>query len=304
VFRKLDDKDFEVFAAKVNAAFLRLIGRYSEAEAELSRALGIARARDLINDIVSLTTDVGRSLFDRSDYNAARERLLEALSQGSGKDTLQARIYLGRTHVRLGDFETARRDLSRALADVQESGDNGLLPLLHLALGELAFESGRAGEARESFSAASALWTDDLADPESVEARALLGLLDALDGKHDRGKMAIEASIDRAVATRQSPLEARCRLYLARVLVAESRFEEAISSIPPEIQAGDAARLGAEATAQALYWRSIALARHNRDASQTDAAAARALVSQLRASLPERFRESFTLRASVAPIVR
>jgi len=303
VFRKFDDTYWEVFATKINAAFFRLTGRFAEAEAELNRALGLARTRDLSSSIAALTADLGRSLFERGEYAAARDRLLEALAQGVGKDTAQTRIHLGRLHVRLGDFEEARRYLNDAAADVHERGDNGLLPMLHLALGELAHESGRAQDARTALSSAAALWTDDLPDPESVEARALLGTLDGIAGQFDRGKTAIEASLDQAVRAGRPPLEVQCRVLLARVLIAEERFDEAVTTLSVVKSEGENP-LGPELAAQVHYWRSVALAGRDAAAAEAEATTARALVGQLQASLPMDYRDTFVARRSIAPIVR
>ena len=66
------------------------------------------------------------------------------------------------------------------------------------AFGELAYalRPGRK-QARALFETASRLWTDDLPDAASVEARAYLGLLDGLDGRA-AGRAAIEASLAQA----------------------------------------------------------------------------------------------------------
>jgi tetratricopeptide (TPR) repeat protein len=299
VFRKLDDKNFEVLAAKVTASFYRASGRHAEAEAELNRALSISRERDLKNNLAPLTADLGRSRFDRGDYTTARKWLSDALGDGLGKDSTVIRVHLGRVHTRLGDFETAGQHLARARQEIEEQSDRGSLSLLYLALGELAYESGRLRDARPHFTSAAALWTDDLPDPASVEAQASLGLLDFLGGRLERGASMVQKSLDQAHRTKQFPLETLCRLHLARIRIHEKRFEEALQALGA-VPDDDGIVLGPEMQARVHHWRAVALAgRGDRVGAEQEETTARKFTEDLRASLPEPFRGRFESRTEI-----
>src|SRR5205823_6660885 len=140
----------------------------------------------------------GRLRFELNDYAAARKLFLEALGDGSSKDSAQIRIYLGRLYGRLGQFDAARSYLSLAADDVKRNGESGLFPSLYDATGEVAYESDRIPEARASFGEAAALWINDLPDEASVEARAFAGLLDVLARKDAQGVKAIQTSLNKA----------------------------------------------------------------------------------------------------------
>ena len=182
VFRKLGDRTWEVFAARVIAASHRSAGRYAEADREFNRAIALARERDMNREIPALTIARARSRLEAGDYLTAQGLLQEALGDGSGRDSADARLYLGLVNVRLGQFDEAQAQLSQASTDVQKLENAEFLAQVKTALGELAYESSRRDEARRYWSEAAALWIDDLPDPASVEARVYLGLLDALEG--------------------------------------------------------------------------------------------------------------------------
>jgi predicted negative regulator of RcsB-dependent stress response len=87
---------------------------------------------------------------------------VQAVGDGSGPKTTEARIRLARVDVRLGDFSTAAQELDTAAAELAaQRGDPNLSPLLDLARGELEFASGVDQNSRAHFEKAAALWTDD-----------------------------------------------------------------------------------------------------------------------------------------------
>ena len=174
VFRKLGDKNFEVFCLQLIAAQQRFTGRHDEAQRTLNQALAISRERNLTHRIAPLTLDIGKSLVETGDYAAAKTRLLEALGEGSGPAASEIRLYLARAAIGLRDFPGARKQLDAAARDIEMHGDDNLAPLLRETRGELAYASGNLGEARIHFAAASALWIDDNPDAASVQARAYL----------------------------------------------------------------------------------------------------------------------------------
>jgi serine/threonine protein kinase/tetratricopeptide (TPR) repeat protein len=303
VFRKHGDKNFEMFAAKVTATYLRYSGQLAEAERELNRALALAKEWGMYGEIPALTIDLARSRFDMGDYGAARDLLLDAVGDGSGKHSAIARIYLGRVHGRLGQFDLARADFKQALRDLNMAGHTGYLAILHTSMGDLAFQTGRRGDARAHLSAAVALWTDDLPEPASVEARAYLGLLDALEGRPAAGMTAVQSSLEHAKRTGPFSLEARCRIYLARIYAAEHRFEEAINALKP-LAVIENLTLGSELQALVHYWRSRAMEGiGDRAGAQSEESMARKLIREIRLSLPEQYRQGFVSRPDIRPLV-
>ncbi len=303
VFRKLGDRNFEVFAAQVTAAHHRDAGRHAEAERELNRALAIARERNLDDDIASLTTDLARSRYYLGDYLKARELLTSALGDGSVPNSTEIRIRLGMVATRLADTASAAAHLRRAADDLESGGDRDLLPLLHTALGEHAYEAGQLSEAHKQFSRSSAMWIDESPDAASVEARAYLGLLDGLSARRRESDAALGQSIAHAKTMHRVALEARGRIFLARLHIGGRRFEEAmqvLSTIADD--AGPA--IGRELLAQAYYWRSVALAGQRKlDAAHSEASHARRLIADIQSSLPEPDRVRYAARADIRRIL-
>ena len=202
VFRKFGDRNFEVFAAQVTAAHHRDAGRHGEAERELNRALAIARERNIDDDISLLTNDLARSRYNLGDYAQARELLTSALGDGSGPHSAEIRIRLGMVETRLGNTASADPYLRRAAADLEAGGDRDLVPLLHTALGEHAYEAGKLPEARMQFSSSATVGGRG-PDAASVEARAYLGLLDGAEGKRGAGEATLRESIEHAQTMRR-----------------------------------------------------------------------------------------------------
>ena len=300
VFRKIGDRNFEVFAAMVTGAYHRYAGRHGEAERELNRGLAIARERDLNDDIAALTLDLGRTRFEVGDYAGARKLLLEALGDGSGPRAPEARIRLAIVHARLGDFARADTELMQAATELEQGRDRWLFPLLHTALGAVAYETGRSSDARRHFGDAVGFPQGD-PDPDgaSIEARASLGLLDALEGRAAAGRAIVAASLADAQKLGRYSLEARLRIYLARIDVGRGRFDDALEALR-DIPADGARALGPELQAQVHYWRGRArLGQGNRAAAQAEASASRQLIEALQAALPAADRDRFASRPDI-----
>ncbi|MGB7218578.1 MAG: protein kinase [Vicinamibacterales bacterium] len=303
VFQRLGDKDFEVFCLQLRAAYYRYAGRQTESASDLNRAVSIATARDLKDRIAELNVGLARSRFDVNDYEGTRSLLLKALGDDPAQGSLHARIRFGRVLLREGDISGARAYLNQALVETEKRGLLSILPLLHTTLGELAYESGDMSDARTSFRKAAALWTaDELPDAASVEARAYLGLIDALvDGRRDSGERAVRSSLDQARKMGRFALEMQCRVYLARIALLARRVEEA-ERVLIEIPADEGQRLlGAEIQAQAHHWRSAALTlRGDRAGALAEKRMAQQLVEAVRASLAsEQSRLGFASRPDI-----
>ncbi len=302
VFQKLGDRNFEAFCMQLLALYYRQAGRHADAERELNRALAILRERNLEDDIGSVTLDRALSQIDLGRYPDALRLLGEALATGAGRRTALARIHLARVRLRLGDGATAAAELEKASAE--EGAGNDPLPLLLLVRGELAGQTGRAGDARSAFERAASLWIDQLPDAASVEARANVGYLDAVASRPIQGRLAVEASLKQAQAMERFPLEAHCRLLLARIDMSQRQFDTALrtlDAIPPD---DDVRTIGAEMRAQVHYWRGQALiGRGAGPDAQAELGIARKIIDEMRAALPETDRAGFAARPEVQRII-
>jgi tetratricopeptide (TPR) repeat protein len=304
VARKLGNTNFEVFAGRVTGVYHLLAGRVADAEREFNRALSLARERDFQDRIQPLTAFLARVRVEAGDYAAARALLADdATSPSAASTTTDIHLLRARIHVRLGDFDAARRELRIVAADLAAGGDAQYMPELHAVEGELAYESGNLGDARAHFARAAALWTDALPDPASVEGRAYIGLLDAMSGRIAAGRAAAQASVDQARHMGLLSLEARCRTLLARIDVAEHKYRAALQTLDG-IPSDDATRnIGAELRAQATYWRSRALAGLADPTAAAEAERARRLVDALQAKIPEPLRARFASRRDIRLII-
>ena len=300
VFQKLGDKNFEVFCLQVIAAYYRQTGRHTDAERELNRAMAVARERDLQDDAVFLTIDLARSQIEAGAYGPARARLIEVLGDGRGPYSTAARIHLGRARAAAGDAGTAEADFTTARTEIENGADSELIPLLYVASGQVAHEYGRTGEARAYFARAASGGGDELPDASSIEARAYLGLLDALDGRTAAGRTAINTSLAQARARGRVALEAKCGAMLAEIELRARRWTDALRSLD-NIPADDAGRtIGPELRARVHGLRARAMTGLRDDAGTlAETANARRIIERLRAALPEGERDRFSARPAV-----
>jgi tetratricopeptide (TPR) repeat protein len=203
---KLGHADFEVLSMQIEALDLRNSGKPQEALRLLRQALTIATERNLADKIHALNTDIGLSHLAMNEYEAARTDLESAHAGGSP----DARIALARVNLRLGDFAAAKANLAEAEKGVQSAGELMLIPQLHLALGELAYQTGAESEALGHFTKAADAWAPDLANEASVEGRCYLGLL-------ERRPALIETAIAQSRELGRVAMQLDCRNLLAKL---------------------------------------------------------------------------------------
>ena len=296
MLEKLGLVDFQVSAMDLEAVSLRHAGRPADARRQLLQALSIAREKQLSELIATVTVSLAQTDLFVNDYETARATLEEAVAKKEAAG-LNARILLGTVFVRLGEFELARKYLEAAGSEIEAQESAEFTPAVRLALGELAYQSGKLDEARAQFEKASALWIDELPDAASVEARSLLGLLVAQGGASAAVDRMLREAVMQADRMARLDLKARCRLRLARFQILQRRHREALATID-EIPLAGPGSLGSELQAQVHYWRGRALG-----ADQTGAASefalARKLVATLQTSLPAASRERFAARQEI-----
>jgi predicted negative regulator of RcsB-dependent stress response len=261
-------------------------------------ALSIAREKQLRREIDSITASLAQTDLLLNDYEAARKSLEEAVARNEAT-SLDARIALGTTYVRLGEFELAGKQLDAALADIDAQQSAQFIPVVRFALGELAYESGKPAEARPHFDKAAALWTDELPDAASVDARSFLALLDRLAHKDPSALGKLQTSVEQAKLMGRLDLETRCRLRLAQLEIKEGRFRDAMAALN-EIPLDGERVIGREMQAQVHYWRGRALmASGDRAGGASEAALASRITTDLRASLSAALRDRFVARYEI-----
>ena len=257
--KKLGAVEFDVFAMQVKGVNSLYQGQPVEATRQLRAALNVAKERHLTGKIAALNVKLAEVAFSADDYEGARTLLEQLVSSEAGRDFLSPLIGLARIYGRYGDFSTARTHLARATRTIESSHQMELAPIAYMAAGEVSYEAGDLETARGQFAKAASLWSDDLPDAASVEAKCYEGLLDALAGKAAQGRDMLDAGIAQAHTMGRAVLEARCRLNLARVEVSSHRSARALSLLG-EIQQAGPSVLGKELEAEAHYWRGRALA--------------------------------------------
>jgi hypothetical protein len=122
----------------------------------------------------------------------------------------------------------------------------------------MEYESGRLVAARSQFERASALWTGDLPEAASVEARAYAGFIAASLGQVAAGRSALDVSLTQARRMRRVALQALCHIFLARTDIKLERHDEAVRRLDSVISDHESS-LSPELLAQVHYWRSRAL---------------------------------------------
>ena len=172
--RNAGEKSFEVFCLQAIAAYHRLAAKYPDAERLLLQAEAIARTNDLQDELESVAIDLARVALDRGDYMSARDRLTAALNNATGLAAAESRVLLAQAQLRLGDLASPAAHLKAAEETITRVGETRLLPLLHLATGELAFATGNRDAARQHFARSAGRADQALRDPASVKAGAYL----------------------------------------------------------------------------------------------------------------------------------
>jgi tetratricopeptide (TPR) repeat protein len=299
VARKFGDAKFEVTSLLIVAAAYQNAGRQDYAERELNRIISLAKERDLKDDLAEATVELARLRLKQGRYSEALDTLTQALGAGSDPVEPLALMVRGQILTRLGDFPGADMALTAAADSATRRGENSVLTALEMSRGELAYESGKLAEAGSYFRRAAARWTDSLPDPASVDARAYVGLLDALNGQLVRGTAALTESLEQARKMGHIALEARCRVLFARIYLKTGRADAALAMLR-EVREDAERAIGPELQAQVHYWRALALERRGDSAGAIgERRASRELLDKVRATIPDRYRRTFQTRFDV-----
>jgi tetratricopeptide (TPR) repeat protein/tRNA A-37 threonylcarbamoyl transferase component Bud32 len=294
--------DFQLVAMETEADSHRYAGRLDRARALLRTALEIARDKQFTGKITSLTLALARAHLQANDYMAARGSL-EAVASGDPQTVDEAKVAMGIVLTRLGDTVQARDLLDRALIDIEAHQLSGLLPLVHTAIGELAYETRQAPTARAHFDQAIGSWTDRLPNAATIEAQCYRATQDALDGRTN-GTRDLDAAVEQARLLGRLSLEALCRSQRARVDVTNKRYAEALAVLKAIPDDSEERTIGAELRAQVEHWRGRALAALGESVDAARSARAVQQLQNLQSALPEGLRTPFASRPDIALILR
>jgi tetratricopeptide (TPR) repeat protein len=300
VAQKLPDKIFEMFCRQQLGAHSRNIGDYDAAERFLNLALSIAESQRLDEEVAQVRLDLAETRLERGDYGGVLDLLTTVVKASSDRTIAHGRIRLGQVYTRLGAVDAARKELDQAASNLQARNDTGLLPLLYLARGELALESGHDDEARRQFGPAARLFTETLPDASTVAALAYDGWLEAGRGDGAAGRSKVQRSVETARRMKRLSLEALARLQLAGIAVQQGRAGEALAALEP-VQSRAGGTISPELEAQVRWVRSSALARSGQsDAAREERARASQLLDIVRQRVPPEYRTAFEAR----PVIR
>jgi tetratricopeptide (TPR) repeat protein len=291
VLQRVGDADWEVASLEGLATYYRNEARYEDAERELSRALALAKERNLRTKIVSVSLAQARVSFDRDDYATALSRLLE-LSKVLDGGRSAVLTLLARVHLRLGDPRAADADLREAEASLPSRDGTDLPPALDVAKGELAFEQGRLAEARQ-------FWQKVVSRARSVDelvvwGRMRLALLDGIQGQPARARATLETAIQEARRLGRLSLEVTARIAFARIALLEGKRDEGQRVLAAV--GDDEARLGLETRAMLHYLRGQLA---GDGPGRSDIETARRLLDELQKSIPETYRKGFVSRKEI-----
>jgi tetratricopeptide (TPR) repeat protein len=296
-FRKLGHVDFEVFAMRVMAESRLASGRLDDALRLVREAASVGTERQLKDRVTSLKVTEAKIDLLKGEYEAARQTL-EELANAAGA-TAESRIALGRVYLALGDFKNAEKYLLEGLAEGQERSESMLVHLAQASLGEVAYESGDLNAARARFQQVAATNHRPLPDPATITATCRLSTLDAKRRAQSRWEQASVAGITWASKAGQRLVETRCRLDLAAIQVQERRYAAALAALQPVVT-GKQVNVGVEMEALTHYWRGRALAGSgDQKGGDQEKLQALAAITRIRDSLPDRYRGSFSARASL-----
>ena len=170
VFRKLGDRNFEVFAAQVTAAYHRYGGRHADAERELNRALAIAKERNLDDSIAVPDHGPGaiaarpRRLRERAEAADQRARGRHGPEEHGYQDPARH----GRDAP--GKCRSPRRSTFAGLRPTSKRAAS--VPSCHCSIRRWArsrTNRARSPRRRSHFSRSAALWVDE--GPDAAERR-------------------------------------------------------------------------------------------------------------------------------------
>lgn len=294
---RLGHVDFQVGAMQIEGNAYRYAGELERARRLLQSALAIARDRQLARRITPIEVSLAQIDIQAGRYGDALTRLNRVVPEDSTE--VEPRIVRGLSLTAVGDLAAAEKELKRARADIDKTGQIGLVPVVETALGHLSDEQGNPSEARVHFDTAISAWTDPLLHPAVIEARCARARLDTTPGARARARRVLADGASDARGRGRFFIETLCRVNLAELDVDAGDLAGAMAAlrdIPDETE-GRTIGLEWRARVEAVRARASGPSRRGSAASASD------LLGQIKMSLPTPLQERFAARPHVRAIL-
>ena len=218
-----DEEQVARTRAQLGGALITLMD-YSEAEGHLQAALG-STARGVVKDPlfrVHVLHNLGLTLYQRADYNAALEHFERAVHEGAdvGDQKWLASVFaaIGMSRRQMGDYEGAITCLLKSEA---------LFDALHnkARVAEIRFQTGRTLRALGNKTRAEEVLGEALraareagSEPLAVRIEAFIGLTEAQDGRYGEARERLEQLVSRADRVDDPGAQFAARFALAKTL--------------------------------------------------------------------------------------
>lgn len=253
--RRLGRKDKEAEARTLLASELLGLSQLGEAEAELGRALALARQANDIDYQSGAESGLGDVAMHRGSLEAARDHYRRALTlskkAGNTVGEVKALSRLGTLLSRLGDLANAARNLETALQTPEAKNDARLMGILHSRIAEVAMKQRNYPLAQEHYREALALRQQSKDLGGEATTLSGLGVLLSKQGEYDEARTLHERALKiyTDLAKPRDVARVRCNLgviHLGRgeTGLAERNFEEALSRAGDDREVEAAALLG------------------------------------------------------------
>jgi tetratricopeptide (TPR) repeat protein len=303
VLRKIGDRSFEVFGLRVVGVYHRYTGDLGQAEQEFDQALSIARELGLQDRALGIRVELARTALLKGRYAEALAASEAVSREPRNRDSTQAKVLAGVARARLGDVEGAEATFAQASSDIQNGGEQSLLPALLVSRGELALERGDRAAALAMFSRAAAVQGDELWTSAAVAAAAHRDFLSANSRPLERTRALLEVSMARATALKRVDVQALCRMLEARLLL--DRGDSSGAGAVLETDSPLISGLEPELAARVQSLRAEVFAgKHEPTREASARAEVGRLVADVMRTVPEAGRQRFAARPSIAALIR
>jgi serine/threonine-protein kinase PknK len=222
--------------AEVRARVLRELAKVHQRRGDYkasaaAAAEGLSCATDLVVRAELLCAH-GMAASYRGDHDLARTDLEQAVSLArqarSTRDEASARATLAVARWRVGDFMSARDEMSQCLEIARELGDVGNMAIFSVNLGGLLFLLGEPAGAAEHYERASKLALRAGRLSTEAQAKNNLAHVHIYFGLYERAKLEVRAVLEHARSAGQRYIEAQGTVLLGDLSAREGDIDKAL----------------------------------------------------------------------------
>ena len=186
-------------------------------------------------DAAAIHLALGEVHVELGDYAAGLQALEVAAAMAGPQLLPEVELQLGRAHARRGDFRVAAAHLVAASAPAGWARDDTLAVRVGIERGLVAYRANDLGAA-EAHATEARGSAADTAGPALTAADRLVGLVSLARGDLDRARMALDASLTRAVQDGDTGAAIAGRNGLALVEAAAGRHAEAVTLLETALE--------------------------------------------------------------------